>query len=109
MAKGDNLIRLVGMILWIDAHPGLSAKELAKSNGISERQVFRDIKVLCYAGVPLYNDNGYRLLEKSKLGKISLTLEEALALIYGIKLLEKQKGLLRTMAGAFTYTITTRN
>jgi hypothetical protein len=32
VAKGDNLIRLVKMVLLIDAHPGLSAKELACLN-----------------------------------------------------------------------------
>jgi predicted DNA-binding transcriptional regulator YafY len=90
VAKGDNLIRLVKMVLLIDAHPGLSAKELARKNAVSERQIFRDIRALCYGGVPLYSDNGYRLLSKSGLEKVSLTLEEALALIYGLKLLEKQ-------------------
>lgn len=99
MAKGDNLIRLVKMVLLIDAHPGLSAKELAKKCGVSERQIFRDIRVLCYAGVPIYPDNGYRLLSKSRLQKVSLTLEESLAIIYGLKLLEKQRGFLHSGAG----------
>jgi predicted DNA-binding transcriptional regulator YafY len=71
VAKGDNLIRLVKMVLLIDAHPGLSAKELADKCGVSERQIFRDIKALCYGGVPLYSDNGYRLLSKSGLEKVS--------------------------------------
>lgn len=93
---GDKVIRLIRMILYINAHPGLSAQELAKQNGTSIRQCFRDIQALCYAGVPIYSDNGYRLLEKSQLQKVSLTLEEALALIYGLKLLEKQKGFLHS-------------
>jgi predicted DNA-binding transcriptional regulator YafY len=80
------------MILLIEARPGLSAEELAGICGIGVRNCFRDLQVLCHAGVPIYNDNGYRLLEISGLKKIALTFEEALALIYGIKLLEKQRG-----------------
>lgn len=95
MAKGDRVIRLVRMILLIESRPGLSAEELAKICGISVRNCYRDLQVLCCAGVPIYNDNGYRLLEKSRLKTISLTLEEALALIYGVKLLEKQRGPIR--------------
>jgi predicted DNA-binding transcriptional regulator YafY len=86
------------MILLIEAKPGLSAEELAIICEISTRSCFRDLQVLCCAGVPIYYDNGYRLLEKSQLKKVSLSLEEALALIYGIKLLEKQRGPIR--AGA---------
>lgn len=94
--SGGKVIRLIQMILLINAHPGLSAQELAKRSGISVRTCFRDIQALCYAGVPIFCDNGYRLVEKSQLQKVSLTLEEALALIYGIKLLEKQKGFLHS-------------
>jgi predicted DNA-binding transcriptional regulator YafY len=94
LATGDKIIRLVRMILLINAHPGLSVEELAKRNGISVRQCFRDLQALCCAGVPIFCDNGYRMLEKTQLQKVSLTLEEALALIYGLKLLEKQKGFL---------------
>jgi predicted DNA-binding transcriptional regulator YafY len=59
------------MIFLIEAKPGLSAEELARICGISIRNCFRDLQVLCCAGVPIYNDNGYRLLEKSRLQKIS--------------------------------------
>jgi predicted DNA-binding transcriptional regulator YafY len=95
MAQNDRVIRLIRMVLLIEAHPGLTVEELAKQNGISIRHCYRDIQALCYAGVPLYCDDGYRLIEKSGLKKLSLTLEEALALIYGIKLLEKQQGPIR--------------
>lgn len=95
MAQNDKIIRLVRLILLINVHPGLSAKELAKRNGISMRQFFRDLETLCCAGVPLFNDHGYRLIEKLGLKKLSLTLEEAMALIYAIKLMEKSRGPIR--------------
>jgi predicted DNA-binding transcriptional regulator YafY len=95
MAQNDRIIRLIRMVFFIDAHPGLTAEELAKLNGISVRHCYRDLQALCCAGVPLYCDDGYRLIGKSGLKKLSLTLEEALALIYGMKLLEKQRGPIR--------------
>ena len=98
MAQNDRVIRLIRMVLMIEAHPGLSAEELAKQNGIGVRQCYRDLQMLCCAGVPIYPDGGYRIIGKSGLKKLSLTLEEALALIYGMKLLEKQRGPIR--AGA---------
>lgn len=95
MAQNDRAIRLIRMILFIEAHPGLTVEKLAKHSGISIRHCYRDLQALCYAGVPLYCDDGYRLLEKSGLKKLALTLEEALALIYGMKLMEKQRGPIR--------------
>lgn len=95
MGQNDRVIRLIRMVLMIEAHPGLTAEELAKRNGISVRQCYRDLQMLCCAGVPIYPDDGYRIIGKSGLKKLSLTLEEALALIYGMKLMEKQRGPIR--------------
>ena len=100
MAKDERMARLVGMIIFINAHPGVTIDELARHNKISVRSCFRDLKTLCCAGVPLYcNNGGYRLVEQSRLKNLALTFEEALALIYGIKLLEKQRGLIRVGKG----------
>lgn len=97
MAHRDRLSRLFEMFFIIQAVPGLSAKELAKRCGISTRQCYRDLETLQAGGVPIYNDygKGYRLVEGSRLNEVSFTLEEALALIYGLKLIEQQKGLIR--------------
>jgi len=93
MAKGDRLPRLLKMILTIQAHPGLSAEELARECGVGLRQIFRDLRSLDYAGVPIYNDNGYRLMDNFALQEVSFSLDEALALLYGLKLIERQKAL----------------
>ena len=85
------------MILVIQSHPGLSGEELADRCGVGERQFFRDLQVLSEAGVPIYSDRGYRIVEKFMLKNVSLSLEEALSLmIYGIKLVERQRGLFRS-------------
>ena len=85
MAKGDRLARLLRMVMMIQGRPGLSAEELARRCSIGERQIFRDLQLLEVSGIPIYNDQGYRLVEKFTLKDISLTLEEALSLIYGVK------------------------
>ena len=64
MAKGDRLARLLKMILLIQAQPGLSAEELARRCSIGERQIFRDLQLLEVSGVPIYHDQGYRLVEE---------------------------------------------
>lgn len=98
MAKNDRLVRLLNMVLVIQAYPGKSVRELASICGVGERQCFRDLRDLQDAGVPIYNDHGYRIVEQFKLKDISFALDEALALLYGIKLAEQQKGLFRVPA-----------
>jgi predicted DNA-binding transcriptional regulator YafY len=96
VAQNNRLSRLLEMFFTIQAIPGLSAAELAEKCGVSVRQCYRDLKTLQDGGIPLYNDRGYRILKGSVLKDITFTLEEAVALIYGLKLIEQQKGLLDT-------------
>ncbi|NLM37483.1 MAG: YafY family transcriptional regulator, partial [Firmicutes bacterium] len=100
MSRQDRLSRLFEMFFTIQAVPGLSAAELAKRCRVSIRQCYRDLRTLEEGGVPLYNERGYRILKGSVLQDISFTLEEAMALIYGLKLIEQQKGLLETPSQA---------
>jgi predicted DNA-binding transcriptional regulator YafY len=93
MAKGDRLPRLLKLVSTIQHHPGLTADELAKECEVVPRQIYRDLKVLEYAGVPIYNDNGYRVTGNFLLQDISFSLDEALSLLYGLKLIERQKAL----------------
>lgn len=93
MARNDHLIRLLNMVLVIQTHPGKSIRELSKICGVSERQCFRDLRVLQDSGVPIYHDQGYRVVERFRLKDVSFTLDEALALLYGVKLAERQRGL----------------
>ncbi len=93
MPKGERLPRLLKLIQTIQNHPGLTSEELARECGIGSRQIFRDLRVLDHAGVPLYNDNGYRLTDRFLLQDISFSLDEALSLLYGLKLVERQKAL----------------
>lgn len=98
MAGNNRLIRLLNMVLIIQTHPGLSAQELARQCGVSQRHLYRDLQVLGEAGVPVYNDQGYKIVERFKLQNISLSLEEALALLYGVKMVKRQKGIFNTVS-----------
>ena len=93
MPKGDRLPRLLKMVTTIQNHPGLSAEELARECGVSIRQCFRDLKELNYTGLPIYNENGYRFLSNVLLQNITFSLDEALSLLYGLKLMERQQEL----------------
>jgi predicted DNA-binding transcriptional regulator YafY len=84
LAKGDRLARLLKMIVTIQNTPGLTAEELARECGVSQRQCFRDLEVLGNAELPIYNDHGYRFMDRFSFKNIALTLEEALSLIYGL-------------------------
>ena len=93
MAKGDRLPRLLKLVSLIQHHPGLSADELARVCNVVPRQIYKDLRILDYAGVPIYNDNGYRMTQNYLLQDISFSLDEALSLLYGLKLIERQKAL----------------
>lgn len=96
MARANRMVRLFNMVFFIQANPGCTAKELARLCGVSKRQCYRDLRTIEDAGFPLYHDQGYRMVEGSiMLKSIAFTMEEALALIYGIKLIEQQKGILK--------------
>ncbi len=98
--RRDRLSRLLEMFFTIQAKPGLSAAELARRFEVSTRQCYRDLKALQEGGVALYNDQGYRLLKGTVLKDVTFSLEEAIALIYGLKLIEQQKGLSDASADA---------
>ena len=56
--------RLINMLFFIQSRPGVTAAGLAERYMISQRQVYRDINELEDAGVPIYYDYGYRVLNE---------------------------------------------
>jgi len=99
MAGKERLPRLIRMIFVIQRHPGLSAREIAGECGVSQRQFYRDLSDLQEAGIPIYTDRGYRMVEGFTMRNLSFTLEEAFLLLYGIKLAERQGGLFKVAGG----------
>lgn len=60
--------RLLNMVFYIQAHPGIKAVALSKRYNASMRQIERDINYLEGAGVPIYAERGfgYHILNRWK-------------------------------------------
>lgn len=93
MAKGERLPRLLRLMITIQSHPGMTAEQKVRECGVGKRQIFRDFQDISFSGAPIYNDNGYRFMENFSLQNISFSLEEALTLLYGLKLMGRRKAL----------------
>lgn len=57
-----KMSRLINMIFFIQARPGVSVSTLVERYGIDERTVYRDLGCIERARVPIYYDHGYRIL-----------------------------------------------
>jgi len=78
----------------LEADGGLKAKELAEKCEVSERQIYRDIKALKAAKVPIYfaKEEGYKIMPVFFLPPLRFSLVEALAILLGCEAFSKHKG-----------------
>lgn len=78
--------RLLALVLLLQRHPHLTARELAARLHVSERTLYRDINDLSLAGVPIYGEGGpgggYRLLPEYHLHMAGLNEEELRTLFF---------------------------
>jgi proteasome accessory factor B len=80
----SRIHRLLRLVTIVQSRTGLNATQLAKELGTTPRNVYRDLKELGGAGVPIYFDQeteGYRVRHDFFLPPVQLTLDEGLALI----------------------------
>ncbi len=77
MSKYDRLLHVLNLLR---ARHGLKASDLARECEVSERTIYRDITALSSTNVPIYFDNGYRLLSDAFLPPLNFTLEDCLVL-----------------------------
>lgn len=82
------------LLTLLEADGNLRAKELAEKCGVSERQIYRDIRTLQAANVPIYflKNEGYKIMSNFFLPPLRLSLCEALALLLGCESISKHKG-----------------
>ncbi|OYD40846.1 helix-turn-helix transcriptional regulator [Sphingobacterium cellulitidis] len=88
-----RLTRLTSILIQLQCKRLLTAHELAEKFGISKRTIYRDIKTLEQAGVPILTDDGkgYTLMEGYRMPPVMFTENEANALITAEQLVLKNK------------------
>lgn len=79
----SRLSRLASLLTMLQTKRLLTATEMAKKFNVSVRTIYRDIRALEAAGVPIFTEEGkgYSLLEGYRLPPVTFTENEALALI----------------------------
>ena len=87
----NHLERLNAISIQLQSKRIVKASEIAERFGISLRTVYRDIRALEASGLPIGAEAGvgYFLMENYKLPPVMFTREEAAALLFGEKLIEK--------------------
>lgn len=88
----DRLTRLTTILIQLQSKRIVVAKEIADRFGISLRTVYRDIKTLQEAGVPIASENGkgYFLVSGYHLPPVMLTEQEVNTLVTAEKLIQNQ-------------------
>ncbi len=88
-----RLSRLTAILTQLQTKRLLTASELAKKYSVSVRTIYRDIKALEQAGVPILTEEGkgYTLMEGYRIPPVMFTESEANALITAGQLILKNK------------------
>ncbi|MBG6130657.1 putative DNA-binding transcriptional regulator YafY [Aquimarina sp. EL_43] len=90
--KKNRLTRITSILTQLQSKKVITAKEIANRFEISLRTVYRDIKTLQDAGVPIGSENGigYFLVDGYSLPPIMITEEEANAILVAEKFIQNQ-------------------
>jgi len=87
----NRIDRLTAILIQLQSKRVVKAQEIADRFDISLRTVYRDVRALEEAGIPLIGEAGvgYSIVEGYRLPPVMFTKEEASALLFGAKLVEK--------------------
>ncbi|MEI9958322.1 MAG: YafY family protein [Ferruginibacter sp.] len=87
----NRIDRLTAMLIQLQSKRVVKAQEIADRFNISLRTVYRDVKALDEAGVPVIGEAGigYSIMEGYRLPPVMFTKEEATAFLTAEKLVEK--------------------
>ena len=88
----NRIDRLAAILIQLQSRPLVKARDIAQKFSISLRTVYRDVKALEEAGVPVIGEagTGYRLMEGYKLPPVMFNLDEATALLTASKLVQSK-------------------
>jgi predicted DNA-binding transcriptional regulator YafY len=83
--------RITAILIQLQSRKVVKAQDLADRFGTSLRTIYRDIRTLEEAGVPLYGEAGigYSIVDGYRLPPVMFTQEEAMAFVTAEKLMEK--------------------
>jgi predicted DNA-binding transcriptional regulator YafY len=83
--------RITAILIQLQSKKVVKAQDLADRFGTSLRTIYRDIRTLEEAGIPLYGEAGigYSIVDGYKLPPVMFTQEEAMAFLTAEKLMEK--------------------
>ena len=89
----NRLSRLTAILIRIQTKRMITASELSQKFQVSKRTIYRDIKALENAGVPILTEEGkgYSLMEGYKIPPVMFTEKQANALILAEQLVLKNK------------------
>ncbi len=87
----NRIDRLTAILIQLQSKRVVRAQEIADRFALSLRTVYRDVKALDEAGVPIIGEAGigYSIMEGYRLPPVMFTKEEAIAFITAEKLVEK--------------------
>ena len=88
-----RLSRLAAIQTMLQSKQQLTAREVANKFGVSVRTIYRDMRALEQAGVPIYTEEGkgYRLVDGYTLAPVALSEREANALVTAEQLVARNK------------------
>lgn len=86
-----KLDRITAILTQLQSKPIVRAQDLAEKFEVSVRTIYRDVKTLENAGIPIVGEagSGYSLMEGYKLPPVMFTKEEVLSFITAEKLMQK--------------------
>ncbi len=87
----NRLDRISALLVQLQSRPVVKASEMAERFDVSLRTIYRDMRTLSEAGVPICGDSGigYSLVEGYKLPSLMFTKEEAMAFLTAEKIIEQ--------------------
>lgn len=99
----EHLSRLLALVPWLRAHPGVTVEEAAAEFGVSAKQLQKDLELLTVCGLPRqgpedlidiqYWGDGIEVLDPQTISRpLRLAPDEAVALVVGLRLLRDLPG-----------------
>lgn len=87
----NRLDRISALLVLLQSRPIVKSAEMADRFGVSARTIYRDMRTLSEAGVPICGNAGvgYSLVEGYKLPSLMFTKQEAIAFLTAEKIIEQ--------------------